>query len=187
MIGGWAPGAGVTQYPEGTGIRVAVGEVIVMQVHYNTSNGPPLADRTRVKLEFAQQPVNLATIMPFADDSFTIPPQSTGDHLYTHWNEITLPSLFLSTAKVWGITPHMHQMGRRIRVSRLSPQTCLIDVPNWDFHWQQPYAYATPMEVRGGETFRIECTWDNPTDSTVKWGEGTADEMCIAFFYATVP
>jgi hypothetical protein len=40
--------------------------------------------------------------------------------------------------------------------------------------------------VAGGDTIRIECTWDNPTSATVTWGEGTADEMCIAFFYMTL-
>jgi hypothetical protein len=31
----------------------------------------------------------------------------------------------------------------------------------------------------------LQCTWTNPTSSTVTFGEGTADEMCLAFLYAT--
>jgi hypothetical protein len=185
MLGGWAPGGGVTRYPEDTGIRIATGEVIVMQVHYNTSHshGSPAADRTKVNVQFAQQPVaRPATIMPIVDDSFAIPPGATD---YRHSASITLPSFFVSRATIWGATPHMHEKGRRIRAWRTSPQTCLIDVPNWDFHWQQSYEYATPIGVRGGETFTVECTWDNPTTSSVTWGERTTDEMCIVFFYAT--
>jgi hypothetical protein len=184
MLGGWAPGGGVIRYPEGTGIRIAAGEVIVMQVHYNTSQGTPVADRTKVKLQFAAagQPVNRATIMPVLDQSFSIPPQST-DYVHSSDTPLFIPS----TATVWGVTPHMHQKGQRIRVWRLSPQTCLIDVPDWDFHWQQSYQYATPIRVSPGDIIRIECTWDNPTDATVTWNEGTDDEMCIAFFYATAP
>jgi hypothetical protein len=182
MLGGWAPGSGATQFPPNTGIRAASGEVVVMQVHYNTSHGPPVADRTKVRLQFAPAPVSSpAVIFPILDQGFAIPPQSTG---YTHGASI--PNL-ISPAKLWGVTPHMHEKGRRIRVWRTSPETCLIDVPDWDFHWQQSYAYVTPILVRVGETFRIECTWDNPTSSTVTWGEGTADEVCIAFFYATAP
>jgi hypothetical protein len=32
----------------------------------------------------------------------------------------------------------------------------------------------------------MDCTWDNPTSETIRWGEGTADEMCFAFIYATL-
>jgi Copper type II ascorbate-dependent monooxygenase, C-terminal domain/Copper type II ascorbate-dependent monooxygenase, N-terminal domain len=189
MLGGWAPGGGVTRFPEDTGIRIAAGEVIVMQVHYNTSHGTPVADRTRVNLQFAPQPVAYpATIMPIVDNTFSIGP---GQMNYTHGASVFLFPWLISTATLWGITPHMHEKGRRIRVwreaSATSPETCLIDVPNWDFHWQQSYEYVAPIQVRGGDTIHIECTWDNPTTSTVTWGEGTADEMCIAFVYATAP
>jgi hypothetical protein len=183
MLGGWVPGTGATQYPDGTGINVPAGDVVVMQVHYNMSHGAPVADRTQVKLEFASKPVLSALIIPFTNDTFSIPPGASG-----YVDEANVPlSTFLPFARVWGVTPHMHEKGRRIRVWRTSPETCLIDVPNWDFHWQQPYAYATPIQVRGGESFTIECTWDNPTNATVTWGERTTDEMCIAFFYVTVP
>ena len=33
--------------------------------------------------------------------------------------------------------------------------------------------------VKKGDTLRVRCTWDNPTDNDVNWGEGTADEMCL--------
>ncbi|HYX90622.1 MAG TPA: hypothetical protein VE782_03620, partial [Myxococcaceae bacterium] len=64
MLGGWVPGTGATQYPDGTGINVPAGDVVVMQVHYNMSHGAPVADRTQVKLEFASKPVLSALIIP---------------------------------------------------------------------------------------------------------------------------
>jgi hypothetical protein len=33
----------------------------------------------------------------------------------------------------------------------------------------------------------LTCTWDNPTSSPVRWGESTTDEMCLNYFYYTVP
>ncbi|MDP6932159.1 MAG: hypothetical protein QGG40_04545 [Myxococcota bacterium] len=30
-----------------------------------------------------------------------------------------------------------------------------------------------------GDTITLECTWDNPTDEDVAWGDGTSDEMCL--------
>jgi hypothetical protein len=186
MLGGWVPGTGVTHYPDGTAIQAQAGQVVVMQVHYNLSHGPPVPDRTRVNLQYAQQSgSNPATIIPFIDDEFVIPAGRTG---YTHSRDVTLPPpSFFSSATLWGVTPHMHELGRRIQVRNITAQQCLIDVPNWDFHWQQPYEYATPLTVRGGDTIRISCTWDNPTSADVQWGESTVEEMCVAFFYATAP
>jgi hypothetical protein len=185
MLGGWAPGTGVTLYPVDTGIQLQDGEAIVMQVHYNTSNGPPVADRTRVKLEYAPSVTYPATIVPVMDDQFAIPPLTSG---YVHYSDQLLPGLPFLSFRLWGVGPHMHQLGRRIRAIRnpTTMQQCLIDIPQWDFHWQQTYQYTTPISVAGGDTIRIECTWDNPTSATVTWGEGTADEMCIAFFYMTL-
>jgi hypothetical protein len=33
--------------------------------------------------------------------------------------------------------------------------------------------------VKKGDTLSVSCTWDNPTDEDVNWGEGTGDEMCL--------
>jgi hypothetical protein len=29
------------------------------------------------------------------------------------------------------------------------------------------------------DTLEIQCTYDNPGTTTVTWGEGTTDEMCL--------
>ena len=36
---------------------------------------------------------------------------------------------------------------------------------------------------------RTRCVFKNPTDSTVKFGEGTGDEMCFNFigYYPNIP
>jgi hypothetical protein len=32
----------------------------------------------------------------------------------------------------------------------------------------------------------VTCTWDNPNDYEVRWGEATSDEMCLEYFYLTL-
>jgi hypothetical protein len=61
----------------------------------------------------------------------------------------------------------------------------LIGIPAWDFHWQQMYFYAQPVPVDPYERLQLSCIWDNPTPRTVRWGEGTGDEMCLAYLYVT--
>jgi hypothetical protein len=58
------------------------------------------------------------------------------------------------------------------------------------------YQLRQPVRVSPGEDLRIECHWNNagftphhgePVSavSGLNWGEGTDDEMCIAFLYVT--
>ena len=186
MLGGWAPGAGATRFPEGTGIRVSSGQVIVMQVHYNLANGAK-PDQTTLKLQYAKQAVaKQAIIFPISASPISIPPQSTG---YSVTGTFSLGDLspLLSQATVYGVTPHMHELGREISVRNVTTDQCLVHVPAWDFHWQRPYQFVEPLVIHKDDTIELKCTWDNPTDRTVTWGEGTSDEMCVNFFYVTLP
>jgi hypothetical protein len=79
----------------------------------------------------------------------------------------------------------MHQRGVSLDVSGAAG-ACALDIPRWDFNWQHFYFFAKPMTMKGGDPVTITCRYDSTADtSTVTWGEGTGDEMCIAYFYAT--
>lgn len=78
---------------------------------------------------------------------------------------------------------HMHELGQQTRVT-INPETpdalTVIDIPDWDFHWQGVYTIAQPIPLEAGDVLRLECWWDNSDgDRYVVWGEGTADEMCF--------
>ena len=83
------------------------------------------------------------------------------------------------------VGPHMHELGKATRII-LNPdtpdETILIDIPNWDFHWQGQYSFEEPVALVEGDVLRLECWWDNSKgDRYVVWGEGTQDEMCFNF------
>lgn len=178
-IGGWAPGGQAVEFPAGTGVTLQAGQAIVMQVHYNLANGAPAPDRTSVRLQFARERVaRPARLLPLADLSFLIPP---GARDWSAGISLTLPV----AATVWGVAPHMHLLGKRIRVE--TDQACLVDVPAWDFRWQQIYFFTAPggLALPAGTRLKLTCTWDNTTTRAVSWGEGTTDEMCLAYLYLT--
>lgn len=182
VYGAWVPGTSATQYPPTTGITMATENVIVMQIHYNTSHGGGQdhaigPDLTTIKLQLAKGRVEKpATIFPIADLNFTIPPKSSG---YT--SAVSFP--FPVGASLYGMGPHMHTRGRQISVS--ADNTCLVNVPSWDFNWQQLYQFTTPVPLKAGTRLRLSCTWDNASDKVVRWGEGTEDEMCLNYLYLT--
>lgn len=187
MVGGWVPGTGVTRFPGQTGISMFAGDVLIMQVHYNLAQTTAVPDRTEVRLQYSAFPVpNHAQMFPLVDKSFAIPPNSMG---YTRTVEFEIPV----EATIWGVVPHMHTKGASAKVevvppvTKPGPNTCLIDIPKWDFQWQQFYFYTAPkgIPVNASSTLKLTCSWNNPTSKTVKWGESTDDEMCLAFLYVT--
>jgi hypothetical protein len=90
--------------------------------------------------------------------------------------------------KVHGALPHMHTLGRTLRVeAEASGETrCLVNVDRWDFHWQNAWWYERPLELRDVRQLSIRCGFDTRSRSeTVTWGDSTSDEMCISYFYVT--
>jgi hypothetical protein len=72
---------------------------------------------------------------------------------------------------------------------------CLIDIQNWEFHWQGTYMYKTPVAVPANTRLSLRAIYDNSANNPnqpnsppqdVGWGEATTDEMCIAFLGVTV-
>lgn len=185
LVGAWAPGMPAIKYPNQTGITMNAGDVLVMQIHYNLANGAPTADTTKVELEFAPVPVMWhAQMFPMPNHDFEIPPRTVGFQ-----SKMSLPALGIP-ANLWGVAPHMHTKGVEIRVDVThgdGSKSCLIDIPKWNFQWQQLYFFSAHagIPLKPDDALNISCTWDNNTDGMVTWGENTADEMCLSFLYLT--
>jgi mono/diheme cytochrome c family protein len=94
---------------------------------------------------------------------------------------------------------HMHLLGAAIRLE-LNPGTprskVLLDVPRWDFHWQNAYTLARAVKAEPGDVVRVTCRHDvskrhhaghglPTTPRYVLWGEGTTDEMCLGILQVT--
>lgn len=190
LLGVWAPGVVPVKFPDGFGMPIKKGELLVMQVHYNTLNGGG-SDRTSVDLHFATGPTKKLAMLPVADNNLSITP---GDSEAVEGASFDLPNLPI-TLKLFGVVPHMHARGKRISVKlvRQGQEQCLIDIPSWDFNWQNVYIYKDPIEVRGGDSVKLECVYDNspernqelgltgPPNNPITWGEGTLDEMCLNY------
>jgi mono/diheme cytochrome c family protein len=91
--------------------------------------------------------------------------------------------------RIYGVAGHMHLRGVDIRLE-LNART-LLHIPRWDFHWQDAYYLAQPVDASPGDTIRVTCRFDNSARRQpvvrgkrlkpryVLWGEGTTDEMCL--------
>ena len=94
-------------------------------------------------------------------------------------------------ARAIGITPHMHYIGKEMKVFAETPDdktVPLIWIKDWDFNWQGQYQYRTPVELPKGTVIKLDAYYDNSAENSrnpskppkrVRWGEQTTDEMCL--------
>jgi hypothetical protein len=197
-LGGWVPGASSQMFPIGTGVRIAKGTRIVMQVHYSlitfsqTSSGAPTPDLTRVGLYLSPVPLDPISFLPVVNPFFSIPP---GESHYQV--KAVLP--ITRTVELVAIAPHMHLLGREAMVVARFPngdQRDLIHIDNWDFHWQGNYIYRDPIILPAGTVVELTAYYDNSLGNAqnpsnppvpVSWGERTVDEMCLTFLSVKKP
>jgi Copper type II ascorbate-dependent monooxygenase, C-terminal domain len=195
-IGGWVPGSGPSVFPPPTGIPLAAGTKVVMQVHYNLLTIKDVPDRTTADLYFSATPVaKRAAIAGVLNNTFVIP---AGAASMTVTADLPINRAY----SLWGVVPHMHLHGTEIKVQIQhadGTSTCAVDIPRWNFHWQQFYYYQQPLSVVAGDTIHLACTYDNsaadqpvingvqPAPAPLTWGEKTTDEMCLNYLYFTLP
>lgn len=193
-LGGWAPGAGPHAMPDGVGMLLPAGARVVIQVHYHHRGETTESDRTKLGLQFARQRIDKRVrSIPILDRAFTIP---AGESRHVVTASYTLPPAW--NLHAIAITPHMHLLGREMKVTATYPDGTvkpLIHIDDWDFHWQGAYSFARPVPLPGGTRIDVTAIFDNSTANPrnpstpprpVSWGEETTDEMCIAFVRVTV-
>lgn len=205
-LAGWAPGQAPEVYGEGVARRLAKGSVLVLQVHYNTLGLDPAqipSDRTAVELwtlPEGETPRLEVRSIPLPDTDLNIP---AGDPNVVEESTVSLGQLN-GQRRLIGVFPHMHTLGTSIRLEAERSDggsQCLVDIPAWNFAWQQAYFYDESQQVliSNADQLKLSCTFDNspanqPTVNgvlqeprDVHWGEGTHDEMCLVYLYVTVP
>ncbi|HJZ57153.1 MAG TPA: redoxin family protein [Gemmataceae bacterium] len=191
-IGGWAPGQGPQFVPQGAGWLLPKGADFIIQTHYHR-DGQPGIDRTQVGLYFAKAPVDQPwqTIVAAGLRGDEKIPAGKPDHhsrgeVYLHTDAI-----------IHNVLPHMHLLGKSVKVTMTPPggqPVVLVDIPAWDYRWQETYWFQEPVLAKRGTKLEIEAVFDNseknpnnprrpPVD--VKFGEQTTDEMLFGFLGMT--
>ncbi|MGD9723034.1 MAG: cytochrome c [Pirellulales bacterium] len=185
-LGAWAPGAMPRRLPDGIVKYVAKGSDLVLQLHYHP-NGKAETDQSFVGLHFTKKPVQrivsgIAIVQP------NLKLRAGDAKAEVRARSEPLPS----DVHLLGISPHMHNLGREIRVTVVDPSgkksVPLIAIGDWDFNWQGTYQYVRPLRLPKGSRVQVQAVYDNSADNPknpnnppqeVHWGEQTNDEMCL--------
>lgn len=188
---GYAPGSTPIRLSDGTAIKVPAGSKLLFQMHY-TPNGVKQTDRSYCGVCFADKSSvkQLLSGRMAINNRFQIPPQ-VARHPVSADYHARQDELLVS------MTPHMHLRGGSFRYEAFYPNgnsEILLDIPRYDFNWQQKYVLAEPKLLPRGTRIHCSATFDNsaanpfnpdPT-ATVAWGDQSWEEMMIGFF-DTVP
>ena len=159
-------------------------------MHY-TANGSNQKDLSSVGLVFADKLTitrEVRTDLAINTD-FQIPPDDGNFEVHSCAG-------FNSDTLILSFMPHMHLRGKSFRYDLKYPDgriETLLDIPKYDFNWQNTYVLAEPMFVPKGAKLHCVAHFDNsennlanpdPTQS-VGWGEQTWEEMMIGWFVRT--
>jgi len=204
-IAGWGPGYPAMAFPAGTGIRLAPGSRIVMQIHYDVRSVTAAAtDRTRVDLYLSPEPVrHPAMWVPESQTQFLVPAGVGPPDVRSR--VVASPTNWALPFRIWGVWPHMHQRGHEIRADIQHPDgtsECLIDIPSWNVHAQESFWFRSPARTQSlmgvSSHTTLTCVYDNtPANQPIvdgiqqapydlHWGEGGDQEMCLNFYYVSL-
>lgn len=185
-----APGARPLLLREGMAKLIPAGSKLVFQMHY-TPNGTATEDRSCVGFIFAdaKDVKRIVGTEKAANNRLNIPP---GAENY----KVEATHTFGSDQLMLAMFPHMHLRGKAFRYTAHYPdgeEEILLDVPAYDFNWQNTYEFAEPKKMPSGTRLHCEAWFNNsasnlanpdPTAS-VRWGDQTWEEMMIGYFSAT--
>jgi hypothetical protein len=234
-LSAWAPGHGADNLPNGTGILLPAGSLVIMQVHYNLLLGDkpvknslvlhtvpastpllplkldlmpappdipcpagvtgPLCNRAaslaNLGVRFGQSAIQFVNLLEsICGRNPSAPPE--GDSTSCDWP-------IYSSGYIVRVGAHMHLLGATFKMV-LNPGTpeakTILDVPNYNFHYQRAYNLATPVAVQPGDKVQVTCTYDpsleqelpalrNVPPHFVTWGDGSSDEMCLGLMWTS--
>jgi peroxiredoxin len=190
-LGGWAPGQQPHQLPPGYGFRLPRGSDVVVQVHYHR-NGRVERDRIRIGLYFAKKSEGMK---PYKGG--VIPGRFLAIPANNSSFKVTGNLTVAQDCMLHSIMPHMHLIGKQIRVTLQPPEgqkQLLLAIKEWDYNWQETYFLKEPLPLKAGSVLEVEAIYDNSEKNpnnpnhpprAVLLGEQTTNEMCFVFLGAT--
>ena len=212
-LASWAPGGSAHTFADGgqVGTRMTPGSGLVMQVHYHFhgDSAAGKTDQSSIALQLADSVEKEGHYVQFMNPFWLLggmsikanDPDATASFSANLRDTYSLfagarPTKPLEVHMVAG---HMHQRGSKLslRVQQApGSEQCLLDIPAWDFSWQNGYRLAKPYPVGNADEVELSCHWNNtaekqpigpdgtqPAPRDLRWGEGTDDEMCMGFLY----
>jgi len=182
---GWTPGhtpAAAHESDESAMWRLSPGSDLVVRLHLRPID-EPVTITPRVALHFSDAPPQRVPIAVHLGAQWMDIP--AGERAYAVEDSFRLPT----DVDVLSVYPHAHYLADTVQAWADTPageRVWLIEIPDWNFDWQDEYRFAVPVALPAGSTLRMRYTFDNssenpqnPSDPPVRvtYGSRSVDEM----------
>lgn len=186
-LGGWALGANPIMLPEGLADKLPKGADFVFSTHFHPS-GKPEREKSVAALYFADQPPSQSYArlqMPPLFGALAAIDIPAGEARYAKTDSFEVPV----DVHAFAIGAHAHYLGKEMTMTATRPDGArmqLLRISDWDFAWQEQYAYEEFVLLPKGTRIDSEVVWDNSAENPrnpnnppvrTKWGLESADEM----------
>ena len=192
LLCGFAPGTRPFLAPDGMAKLVPAGWKFIFQMHY-TPNGRPQKDRSSIGLLFVDGKTVKDRLVTTNTANFQFEiPAGAEDYKVEAQKKFAQDTLFI------GMYPHMHMRGKAFRYELTYPdgkKEVLLDVPRYDFNWQNWFKLEKPLVIPAGSNLLCTAHFDNSENNLcnpdpskpVRWGDQTWEEMMIGWYDVAFP
>lgn len=196
LLTAWLPGYQGQTFPRGGGVLIPPGSTVVLQMHYSSLEAAPTADQTAMEFSLSPTVTKQLAYQPFLKFDWVagqmeIPPNKNEvihEHRADPRPNFGLLGSPLNTTNGFTLEAvmfHMHTLGTRGELwlhKADKSKKKILEIPRWDFHWQQEYQLAEPVRFEPGDELRVKCVFDNSkaVSKLTNWGENSDEEMCVA-------
>lgn len=167
-------GTDALDMPSGVAIKIAAGDQLLLNLHLFNASDAVITGTSgiEVKTTDAGAVVHEAgAVLAGKDAGLAVKP---GPSVQT--GTCTLPA----GTTMFAMAPHMHLLGVHMKVTfQGAPSQVLYD-KDYTFEGQRYAVLGAPVRSSGTDQLIVDCSYMNPSGTTVKFGEHTTQEMCYA-------
>ena len=168
--------------PSGVGIPLAQGQMVKIEAHYINTTGTALEGSGTVSITgtpaASAGPYQAASAGLWGTANIDIPALSS----------FSTPVNFqagVAGTKIFALTTHEHHLGTEAQVWSSSSAGDVSDKVADDKDWTSPALeqFDPAIALDGTNGLSYQCSWTNPTNAAVTFGESALDEMCFIILY----
>ena len=204
----WAPGMHGYKFPEGTGVKIRPGSLLIIQMHYYSGLSNNKVDRnTSISFSLEKKVEKPAFIYRMTDEewlesesnkSMIIPPGKTATFrvkkdfqsvVSSLANKLRIEADVIHDVTLHSTNIHMHSFGASAKSTLVmqDKSETLLSIPKWIEGWQRDFEFQFPKIIKSDDFAKsylsVSCSYSNPTTKRIYGGWERYDEMCFHFSY----
>ena len=170
-------GSGELLMPKGVALKLPKGQALLLGLHIYNVTSAPLSGQSAIEVVRLkpEQVTTEADMLLSGPASLSIPPAARTT--ISHTCEIA------TDQNVFNLFPHMHELGVHMKTT-VTVRGEPVVIHDGDYRFEEQYQIPVgPFALQAGDKITTECTYQNDTNQTVKFGESSDTEMCFSILF----